>query len=155
MLDQNLRFLRKTNHYSQEEVAEKIQVSRQAVAKWESGESAPDLNNCIKLAKLYNVRLDDLVNHTDEHEGALLPPRGKHLFGVVTVGERGQIVLPKKAREVFQIQAGDTLLLLGDEETGLALLKNHDLVKFAHAILDSAEGPSYAKKRKPLEDNIP
>lgn len=153
MLDQNLRFLRKANHYSQEEVAEKIQVSRQSVAKWESGESAPDINNCVKLAKLYNVSLDDLVNHKDEFDSALLPPRGKHLFGVVKVGERGQIVLPKKAREVFQIQAGDSLLLLGDEETGLALLKNQDLVSFAHAILDSAQDPAYTKKRNPKEDD--
>ena len=52
-----------------------------------------------------------------------MPPRGKHLFGTVTVGERGQIVIPKQARELFGIEAGDALLVLGDEEQGLAILK--------------------------------
>ena len=148
MIDQNLRFLRKSHHYSQEEVAEKIQVSRQAVAKWENGDSLPDIQNCMKLAKLYNVSLDDLVNHKDPFEGALLPPKGKHLFGVVTVGERGQIVLPKKARELYQITAGESLLLLGDE-VGLALLKNQDIVSFAHAIIDSIQDPSHTRRHQP------
>ena len=52
-----------------------------------------------------------------------MPPRGKHLFGTVTVGERWQIVIPKQARELFGIEAGDALLVLGDEEQGLAILK--------------------------------
>ena len=48
---------------------------------------------------------------------------GKHIFGTVKVGERGQIVIPKKAREVFSIQPGDTLLVLGDEKRGIAIVK--------------------------------
>ena len=46
-------------------------------------------------------------------------PKGKHIFGTVKVGERGQIVIPKEARELFDINPGDTLLVLGDEEPGL------------------------------------
>ena len=49
-----------------------------------------------------------------------IPPRGKHLFGTVKVGERGQIVLPKKARELFHIKSGDLLVVLGDEQPGRA-----------------------------------
>jgi len=49
--------------------------------------------------------------------------QGKHIFGTVKVGERGQIVIPKKAREVFSIQPGDTLLVLGDEKRGIAIVK--------------------------------
>lgn len=45
-------------------------------------------------------------------------PKGKHAW-TATVGEKGQIVIPKQAREIFGIAAGDTLLLLGDEERGL------------------------------------
>ena len=45
-------------------------------------------------------------------------PKGKHIFGTVKVGERGQIVIPKEAREIFDINPGDTLLVLGDEEQG-------------------------------------
>ena len=56
----NLTTLRQLNKYSQEDVAEQIGVSRQAVAKWESGESVPDIVNCDALAQLYNVELNDL-----------------------------------------------------------------------------------------------
>ena len=50
-------------------------------------------------------------------------PEGKHIFGMVKVGEKGQIVIPKEAREIFNINPGDTLLLLGDEASGLAIVK--------------------------------
>ena len=49
--------------------------------------------------------------------------KGQHIFGTVKVGERGQIVIPKEAREIFDINAGDTLLVLGDEEQGIAIVK--------------------------------
>lgn len=47
---------------------------------------------------------------------------GKYIFGVVKVGERGQIVIPKEAREQYEIKAGDSLMVLGDQR-GIALLK--------------------------------
>ena len=47
---------------------------------------------------------------------------GKYIFGVVKVGERGQIVIPKEAREVYGINAGDSLLVLGDSK-GMAVVK--------------------------------
>lgn len=50
-------------------------------------------------------------------------PKGKHLFGTVKVGEKGQIVIPKEARALFGIQAGDTLLILGDESTGIIVTR--------------------------------
>lgn len=122
VISMNLQTLRKTHQYTQEDVAEKIAVSRQSVAKWENGESLPDMNKCIALAQLYNISLDTLVNGT-ETAGVPLPPKGKHVFGTVIVGERGQIVIPKKAREVFQINPGDSLIILGDEnQGGLALI---------------------------------
>lgn len=61
MLSENLRLLRKENFLSQEELAEKCQVSRQAIAKWESGESVPAIEKLIYLANLYDVSLDELV----------------------------------------------------------------------------------------------
>ncbi len=57
---------RKTNGYSQEEIAEKLGVSRQAVSKWERGESSPDTDNLIALAKLYNVSIDEMINGNEE-----------------------------------------------------------------------------------------
>ena len=52
----------------------------------------------------------------------MLEDKGKYIFGVVKVGERGQIVIPKEAREVYGIKAGDSLLVLGDKK-GMAILK--------------------------------
>jgi len=65
----------------------------------------------------------------------------KHLFGSVKVGERGQIVIPKEARELFDIKQGDILLVLGDVERGIALVKADAIQEFARQILDSAGKP--------------
>ena len=111
----NLTTLRQLNKFSQEEVAEQIGVSRQAVAKWEAGQSVPDILNCDALAKLYDVELDDLIHYDQGQTGESIPPKGKHIFGTVRVGERGQIVLPKQARDVFNIKHGDRVVVLGDE----------------------------------------
>ena len=130
MISMNLKRLRKEHQYTQENVAEKINVSRQSIAKWESGESTPDIYNCIKLAELFNVKLDDLVNHSEEESGLVIPPKGKYFFGSVLVGERGQIVIPKEARDKFNINSGDKLLLLGDEDRGIAIVHERDLINF-------------------------
>ena len=122
---ENLATLRQHCQYSQEDIAEKIGVSRQAVAKWESGETLPDLVNCQALADLYGVSVDDLLHFDQASRKLGIPPKGKHIFGIVKVGERGQIVLPKKAREVFCIQPGDMMVVLGDESpdhAGIALM---------------------------------
>ena len=52
----------------------------------------------------------------------MLADKGKYIFGVVKVGERGQIVIPKEARELYGIKAGDSLLVLGDKK-GMAIVK--------------------------------
>ncbi|WP_042351095.1 helix-turn-helix domain-containing protein [Bacillus massiliigorillae] len=122
MINMNLKQLRIIHRFTQEEIAEQLNVSRQAVAKWEKGETIPDISSCVTLAKLYNVTLDNLVNYSGEDSGLMVPPKGKHFFGSVTVGERGQIVIPKKARELFKIASGDSLIVVGDEDRGLAIV---------------------------------
>ena len=62
-------------------------------------------------------------------------PEGKYIFGTVRVGEKGQIVIPKKAREVFQIKPGDSLLLLGDEKQGIAIVKTELFTQMASDIV--------------------
>lgn len=144
MISTNLQTLRKINKFTQEEVAEKLNVSRQAVAKWENGDSLPDINNCAALAQLYDVSLDNLVNWMEESGAPIIPPKGKHIFGTVTVGERGQIVIPKKARDVFKIKPGDSLIILGDEsQGGIALLKTEH---FLHNIEPLMEAIRYGEK---------
>lgn len=65
-------------------------------------------------------------------------PKGKHVFGLVKVGERGQIVIPKEAREIFNIRPGDQLMLIGDEESGLAILTSERLTELFEDILGKA-----------------
>lgn len=123
MLKDNLIMLRKLNGYSQEQVAEKIDISRQAYAKWESGTTIPDINKATLIAKLYGVSLDSLVS-TQEIEGlGILPPApvGKNIWGSVNLGERGQIVIPKQAREKLGLEIGDRLIVLSNE-VGVALV---------------------------------
>ena len=64
-LDKNLQKLRKKKGFSQEVLAEKCQVSRQAIAKWESGESIPTLDKLIFLADFYDLSLDELAGRTE------------------------------------------------------------------------------------------
>lgn len=125
MLKENISILRSVNGYSQEEVAEKIGVSRQAYAKWEKGETVPDVERCQKLAELYGVTIDSLVNYSDKIGTTTLAPgpKGKHIFGTTKINDRGQVVIPKKARELFGINNGDSLVVLGDEAEGIALIK--------------------------------
>lgn len=128
MFQDNLITLRKLKGYSQEELAEKISVSRQTLSKYETGESLPDIEKCRLIAEVFEVSLDELVNYDTKGTGLGVPPRGKHLFGLVKVGEKGQIVIPAKARKIFGIEPGDNLAVLGDEGSGLALLKESHLM---------------------------
>lgn len=117
----NLKLYRKQSGMTQEQVAEKLGVSRQAVAKWENGESLPDIENIIALSDLYGTSVDYLVRNmtrlTENSEGK------KHIFGMTMVNDKGQITLPKKCREVFGLGAGTALLVLADEDKGIALVK--------------------------------
>ena len=123
MFGDNLVQLRKLHQMTQEDVAERIGVTRQAIGKWEAGETIPDLDLAQKLAEVFDVSLDELANHHPEESFGLgVPPKGRHIFGVVTIGEKGQVIIPVKARKLFGLNAGDQLVVLGDETTGLALI---------------------------------
>ena len=74
-LGNKLYGLRKKANLSQEEFAEKLNISRQAVSKWECGESLPDTENLIKISKLYGVSLDELIdNNAKEQKGSICSP---------------------------------------------------------------------------------
>ena len=66
-------------------------------------------------------------------------PKANHVFGTAKVGDRGQIVIPKEAREFFGIEPGDTLLILGKHETGLIVTKPETLNDLANQIFQSVE----------------
>jgi len=61
----------------------------------------------------------------------------RRVFGTAKVGDRGQIVIPKEARELFNIQPGDTLLILGEENKGLIVSRPELLRDLADEIFDS------------------
>lgn len=139
MFSENLTELRKLHNMSQEDLAEKIGVSRQTLSKYETGESLPDIEKCRLLADVFGVSIDDLISYSrDNSMGLNVPPKGKYIFGMVKVGDKGQIVIPAKARKVFDIKPGDNLIVLGDEGQGIAIIKEKgllDLIQTAKEIL--------------------
>ena len=144
MFKDNLVELRKLYNISQEELAEKIGVSRQTLSKYETGESLPDIEKCSNIANVFSVSIDDLLNYDKgktENMGLEVPPKGKHIFGMVKVGDKGQIVIPAKARKIFDINPGDNLIVLGSEGEGIAIIKEKgllDLIKSARNATDKA-----------------
>lgn len=130
MFHDNLLQLRKINNLSQEALAERLEVSRQTLSKWETGDSLPDISRCKQLADIFGVSVDELISYEPEESGGLgLGPKGKHAFGIVTVGDKGQIVIPTRARKIFHISPGDRLLVLGDEEQGIAIIKADEFLE--------------------------
>ena len=149
MFKDNLLALRKLNRMTQEDLADKLGVTRQAIAKWESGDTIPDLERCKQLADIFDVTLDDLANYEDkEHYGLYTPPKGKHLFGVVTIGDKGQVVIPAKARKVFGLNVGDELMVLGDETQGIALIKADYFLAMTEEIRKAMTKPPLADENK-------
>lgn len=123
MLRDNLVMLRNLHGYSQEQIAEKIDISRQAYAKWESGTTVPDIEKCACLAEVYGVTIDSLIK-TERCDGiGRIPPApaGKNIWGTVTLGDRGQLVIPKATRDKFSLKGGDRIVVLSDEN-GIALI---------------------------------
>ena len=133
---------RKKHNLSQEEVAEKIGVSRQAVSKWERVEASPDTDNLIALAQLYNVSLDELVlgktpepkpespaaeSESAAESEAVIAPNG-HLFG----GDGLRIHLGKDAEELGEGENGSGFSLdldLGCDDDEPAVNRLHGFFK--------------------------
>ena len=140
MFADNLLEMRKLHNWSQEELAERIGVSRQTLSKYETGESLPDIEKCRMLADLFGVTVDDLIRYEKaDNFGSGVPPKGKHVFGIVKVGEKGQIIIPAKARKIFAISPGDNLVVLGDDRQGIAIIKENALLEMFHSVRNNTE----------------
>ena len=95
----------------------------------------PDIHKCKILAGIFQVTLDQLSGEMSAEEVAQIGPKGKQFFGVVKVGEQGQIVIPKQAREMYQIHPGEKLVVLGEDASkGIAILKSDSFLEFADMI---------------------
>ena len=123
MLKENLIMLRNMSGLSQEQIAERIGIFRQAYAKWENGRAVPDIEKCKCLADYYGVTIDSLLRTETEDRLGIIPPapKEKNIWGSVTISDRGQVVIPKAARDKFGLTGGQRLIVLSDEE-GIALI---------------------------------
>ncbi len=137
MLKDNLVMLRKINGLSQEEVAEKIGISRQAYAKWERGSTVPDVEKCALLAEQYGTTVDSLIRTTAAEGIGMIPPapRGKNIWGSVAISDRGQIVIPKGARDRFGLTGGQRLIVCSDE-VGIALIPDTAFAEGMNKVMD-------------------
>lgn len=140
MLKDNLITLRGIHGYSQEDIAEKINISRQAYAKWESGATVPDVEKCSKLADVYGVTVDSLLNSKPNKNinESIFVPKGRNIWGSVTINDRGQIVIPKGARDKFNLTGGTRLIVLSDED-GIALMTAEKFEENLKAIKELAD----------------
>lgn len=143
MLKDNLIMLRNINGFSQEEIAGKIEISRQAYAKWESGATVPDIEKCKRLADIYGITIDSLIK-TETMDGEItIPPapKGKNIWGSVIINERGQIVIPKAVREKFALTGGQRLIVLSDDREGIALVPAEVFEKNIQKAMEFASYP--------------
>lgn len=98
------------------------------------------LTNWKTGCKLYKYEIYPLKEGGGVAGGKhILGKAKRHIFGTARVGEKGQIVIPKDARQIFGVKPGDTLLILGDEETGIIVTKPDVLRDAADEIFGKME----------------
>ena len=109
---------------SQGELADRLEVSRQSVSKWETGASVPEIDKLVKMSALFGVTLDELVNKplAAAVSGTFAIEEGR-ICGVLEISPESTIPLPDPVMEMFDFHCGDKVLLLGDRKQGLALVK--------------------------------
>ena len=132
----NLKSIRKSKKMSQEDLAEKVNVSRQSVSKWETGEAYPEMNNILELCKIFNCKINDLV-HKDMSDISSLDE--EIVMKVAKLNE-------KKQKQVKALS--HTISLIG--KIGSIVLK----VAIAFVIASMALMPYIAANIKVTEDNI-
>lgn len=136
MLNENIKKLRKQKGLTQEQLAEKLNITRQSVAKWEKGESIPDIYSIMGLSEIFNITIDEIVRYLLDKQ-IKNNDEGKYVFGTVKVSEKGQILIPKRAREIFNINSGDYLIFLGDiKKGGMAITKTEIINDITDDILN-------------------
>ena len=134
--------LRNIHGFSQEAIAEKIGISRQAYAKWETGATIPDIEKCSLLAEVYGTTIDSLIRTGPVEGVGMIPPapKGKNIWGSVAINDRGQIVIPKGARDLFGLTGGERLIVLSDE-TGIALIPDRAFMESLKRVTEDMKKP--------------
>lgn len=132
-----IKLFRTQRGLTQEALAEKVGVSRQAVAKWEKGDTTPDIDSCIRLADAFGVPLEVLARGLKPGETM---PDGQQMYGCVRMNDKGQITLPVQVREAFGLKPGCLVLVLADTEKGIALMNIGSMPEDALAVPPEAPG---------------
>lgn len=81
-LVKNLYRLRKAHHYTQQEISDLLNISRQAYSNYETSKRTPDLDSLMRLADIYGVSLDQLVNHPCTKDGLILEQKGPFTYAM-------------------------------------------------------------------------
>lgn len=98
IISKYLQFLRKSHNYTQEDLAKRLDISRQAVSKWETGTAVPDLDVLLKISKLYGVTINDIL------EPGIMPQRITDFEEITTIAE-------KELKEALQPSDADSLVI--------------------------------------------
>ena len=107
IISKYLQFLRKSNNYTQDDLAEKLGISRQAVSKWETGMTIPDLEVLLKISKLYDITINDIL------EPKIQPQRITDFEQISTISEKEL----KEVLEQFDTNSLVTALMGASPET--------------------------------------
>ncbi|MEE3402658.1 MAG: helix-turn-helix domain-containing protein [Acutalibacteraceae bacterium] len=149
-MNERLKGLRINAKMTQEDLAEKMNVSRQSIAKWESGESVPDVIKCSELAKIFNLNVEDIAAiFLDENERFPMKPKDKYIFGKCIITDH-KITIPDEAMRVFGLKEGDELVLLGDVKQGIALLPIHQVNDFVQEFVNA---PTFGGEQNHEDDH--
>ena len=104
-LSEKLIALRKEKGWSQEDFAEKLDVSRQAISRWENGSAQPDAQNILRISKLFDVSADYLLNDDCERE--------RDVLGIIATAEESAPPAQKKENSVWVADLGSLLCYIG------------------------------------------
>ena len=107
IISKYLQLLRKSNNYTQDDLAEKLGISRQAVSKWETGMTIPDLEVLLKISKIYDITINDIL------EPKIQPQRITDFEQISTISEKEL----KEALEQFDTNSLVTALMGASPET--------------------------------------
>ncbi|WP_429951084.1 helix-turn-helix domain-containing protein [Enterococcus sp. AZ101] len=135
----NILYLRRINNMSVEKLSNELNISRQAVAKWEHNESIPDVLNCIALAELFDVTIDELLHFDGSNSNISMAPKGKHFFGTTIIEKDRKITIPEEAIKMLNLEIGNELVVLGDENpdtAGIALVSKKEFMKTTEELLN-------------------
>lgn len=106
---ERLQKLRKEHGYSQEQLADELGVSRQAVSKWERGEASPDTDNLIALARLYNISVDNLLFENSAEEVQKITPA--EVESGSEENEQAKVKSKRRYRDIVGVVSGATVFV--------------------------------------------